>query len=494
MSKISLLTDSVLQQCKEHSLQVELASDGNFRLFTDQATGITIFFKIKDPNDFSYYFLQRTNDYVFSGDRSDIHVILSLMFACFLRNFETNISSSLFDIGHPVIDDEIWGRNIIPEQNPKRQDIKSWKDLEAFVVEIIKAVAFWRDVFWQYAGCPCADCVAKDGYEDNIRDYKITPELDHSKNKLLKSTSRVNYGTRNVPNWNYFYDIKNEITIIKSEGIAEFFEIILKSRICNEDKIYGINGEFFISGGLKNFIPDSIKSEFRKYFKGLGKNIAVNKIEFVPLENMIVSVSSPYIIALGKLTGEFRYKAEREKVKKRHNKESELLFPIDLFEWNESICPDQFENLIKRLLERESRVASVRKNSPINQGDKGRDLLIEWNIIDVKSRSEYESAFLTKKVVGQCKASKNTVGKNKVLDIRDTIDTHNADGFFLAVSTQISAPMTEKLEDLKSKGIWTEWWNKDDIEMRLSKNQDLIPLFPKVLKAKKGVKFYEKDI
>ncbi|GAO29927.1 restriction endonuclease [Geofilum rubicundum] len=494
MSGISSLTELVCTTCKEHSLHVESALDGNFRLSTDQATGITIFFKIEDFNNFSYYFLVRTNGYVFSGDRSDIHVILSIVFASFLRNFETNISSSLFDIGHPLIDDEIWGRKIIPEQNPKQQDIKSWKDLEAFVVEIIKTVAFWRNVFWQYAGCPCVDCLTKDGYEDNIRDYEMSAELDHSKNKLLKSTRRVNYGIRNVPNWNYFYDIYNEITIIKSEGIAKFLEIILNSRIYNDARICGINGEFFISGGLKNFISDSIKSEFRKYFKGLGKSIPVNKIEFVPLENMIVSVSIPYIIALGRLTGEYKYKAEREKVKKRHNKESELLFPIDLFEWNESICPDQFENLIKWLLERESRVASVRKNSPINQGDKGRDLLIEWNIIDEKSFPETESAFLTIKVVGQCKASKNSVGKNKVLDIRDTIDTHNADGFFLAVSSQISTPLTEKLEDLKSKGIWTEWWNKDDIEMRLSKNQDLIPLFPKVLTAKKGVKFYEKDI
>jgi len=494
MSEISNLTKLVNETCKELSIHVESVSDGNFRLFTDQATGITIFFKIEDPNNFSYYFLERTNSYVFNGDRSDIHVILSLMFACFLRNFKTNLSSSLFDIPHPKIDDEIWGRNIIPEQNPKQQDIKSWEDLEAFVIEIIKAVAFWRDAFWQYAGCPCADCIANNGDESNIREYEISPELDHSKNKFLKSTKRINYGTRNVPNWHYFYDIKNEITIIKSEGIAEFFEIILKSRIRNEDRINGINGEFFISGGLKNFIPDSIKSELRKHFKGLAKDIPINKIEFIPLENMIVSFSSPYIIALGRLTGEFRFKEEREKVKKRHNKEAELLFPIDLFEWNESICPDQFENLIMRLLDRESKVVSVRKNSPINQGDKGRDLLVEWSVIDVKSHSEIESAIHTIKVVGQCKASKNTVGKNKVIDIRDTIETHTADGFFLAVSSQISAPLTEKLEDLKSKGVWTEWWNKDDIEIRLSKNQDLIPMFPKVLKAKKGVKFYEKEI
>ena len=70
----------------------------------------------------------------------------------------------------------------------------------------------------------------------------------------------------------------------------------------------------------------------------------------------------------------------------------------------------------------------------------------------------------------------STIGKGKVLDIRDTVETHDSQGFFLAVNTQVSAPLTEKLESLKSKGLWVSWWNRDDIEMRLSKNQDLIPL------------------
>jgi len=494
MSEITLLTDSIINNCKEHSLHVESASDGNFRLFTDTATGITIFFNIKDPNDFSYYFLVRTYDVVFQGDRTDVHVILSLIFASFLRNFETNISSSLFDIAHPVVDDEVWGRYIVPEQDTNRLNIKSWSNLENFLVKILKAVAFWRDIFWQSVGCPCKECLIRLGFEENYRGYNVSEEIDHSKNNKLKLSNRLNFGCRNIPKWEYFYDIKNEITIIKSEGIADFFEVILSSRICNEEKIKGVNGEFIISSELKNFLSNSIKSEFKEYFKSLSQDISINKLEFIPLENMILSVSNPYLIALGRLTGEYKFRVEREKIRQRHNKESEFLFPIPLFEWNASICPDQFENLIKALLEQDQNVKSVRKNSPINQGDKGRDLLIEWNIKDDTFISEANPPIRLIKVVGQCKASSNTVGKNKVLDIRDTVDTHNAEGFFLAVSSQISAPLTEKLEDLKSKGTWTEWWNRDDIEIRLSKNPDLIPLFPKVLKAKKGVKFYEKDI
>lgn len=494
MSEITSLTDSILNHCKDNSLQVEYASDGNFRLFTDQATGITIFSSVKDPNDFSYFFLLRTYDVFFQGDRTDVHEILSLIFVSFLRNFKTNISSSLFDIAHPVVDDEVCGRYIVPNQAVKRLSIKSWSDLENFIVEILMAVAFWRNIFWHSIGCPCKECLNRLGFEANYRVCDLSEEIDHSKNNNLKLSNLLNSGSRNIPKWEYFYDIENEITIIKSQEIADFFQVILKSRIPEEEKLSGFNREFIVSKELKKFISKSIKSEFKKYFNNLESIIPSNKLEYLPLENMILSVSSPYLIALGRLTGEYKFRVDKEKIRQRHNKESEILFPISEFDLVDSICPDQFENLIKVLLERENSVKSVRKNSPTNQGDKGRALLVEWNVIIDEFISEANPPIRLIKVLGYCKTSSGTIGKNKVQDIRDTVETHNAKGFFLAVSSQISAPLTEKLEILKSKGIWTEWWNRDDIEIRLSKNPELIQLFPKVLKVKKVIKFYEKEI
>ncbi|WP_394364775.1 hypothetical protein [Polaribacter atrinae] len=95
------------------------------------------------------------------------------------------------------------------------------------------------------------------------------------------------------------------------------------------------------------------------------------------------------------------------------------------------------------------------------------------------------------KIVGQCKASNGSVGKGKVQDIRDTIENHDAAGFFLAVSTQITNPLTEALEKLNEKQLWSDWWNRDDIEFRLNQNQDLIPKFDKVLNIKKTIKFVD---
>jgi len=257
---------------------------------------------------------------------------------------------------------------------------------------------------------------------------------------------------------------------------------------------YGINGKLIVDGDLFNFLNTKSIKELKKLLQALFKTSKSVPYTVIPLENMIVTVVSPYIVALGRLSGLHEFKAEREIVRQRHNRESTVLFPVPQFEWESEICPDQFEALIiiKALLEREHNVKSVRRASSINEGDKGRDLIIEWNVITSNVASETIPPIRLIKVVGQCKASLKTIGKNKVLDIRDTVETHGASGFFLAVSSQISGALTEKLEALQLNGVWTQWWNRDDIEMRVSKNQDLLPLFPKVLKAKHTIRFVEK--
>lgn len=493
MSEISKLTKFIIERCEEHSLHLEESSNGKFRIFTDSASGITLFLEIKEPNDFSFYFLERTYDILYHGDRTDVHVIISLMFASFLREFNCEISCSLFDIPHPVIPDEIWGRYIMPEQTSLQRGFTSWDKLGEAISKIILVIVMWREVFWKFAGCPCQECLKRNNIDSNMRAYDLSSELNHAENKLLRYTSRLNSGNRIRPDWSYFYDMKNEITVIKSETLSEYLELIFELSKSKSEIVEGVNGKFILNGEQKHYMADSYISELKKIYKSLGNKSTSEAVKITPLENMIISVSKPYIVAIGRMCGFHKFKIEREALRIRHNKESELLFPVALYEWDEDICPEQFEGLIKALLEREYSIKSVRKASPINQGDKGRDLIIQWKIIDERIVSEVQPPTLIINVVGQCKVSNKAVGKTKVLDIRDTVETHGAQGYFLAVSSQISAPLTEKLEELKTKGIWTEWWNRDDIEIRLSKNIDLLPAFTKVVKAKHQIKFVEKE-
>ncbi|KOY84525.1 hypothetical protein AD998_20230 [bacterium 336/3] len=493
MSELEKLTEYIVSFSRKHSLYVEESASGRFRIFTDHASGITLFLEVKSPTKFSFYFLERTYDIVYHGDRTDIHVIMSLMFASFLREFNTEISCSLFDIPHPVVEDEIWGRYIMPEQTPLLWGITSWEKLSDTISKIIISVAMWRELFWQFVGCPCQDCLKIIGIDRNDREYELPSELSHDENKLLKHTLNLNYGNRKRPEWSYFYDMKNEITIIKSETLSMYLEALQNLSENKREVVDGMKGKFVLHGELKNYLANSDIAELKKLFKILGHKSNSKSIRILPLENMMMAVAKPYIIALGRFCGIHKFKIERESLRTRHNRESELIFPIALFEWVEDTCPEQFEGLIKALLEREPNVVSVRKASPMNQGDGGRDLLIEWKIRENGVVSQAHPPTLQMRVVGQCKSSNKSVGKNKVLDIRDTVESHNAQGYFLAVSTQISTHLTRKLEELQAKGIWTEWWNRDDIEIRLSKNQDLLPLFPLVVKAKHQIKFVEQD-
>jgi len=476
--------------CDKHSLYLEDSGKEEYRIYTDYSSGITLFLKFENQSNLSFYFLQRTPDVVYQGDRSDVHVVLSLMFASFLRIFDLGISSSLFDIPHPVVPDEIYGRYIMPVQSPILFGINSKEKLIEVITKIISMTAIWREILWENLECPCEECL-KNANIDNKRGYEIPTEFETSLEPLY-SSDHINFGSRIRPNWDCYYDMDNEVTIIKSKSLSNYLRFIFQLKTQDTKKIEGINGKLLLDGDVKNFIDNQTLQEFNKLIKTLIKNKTKIYYNLIPLENMVVTVVKDYIIALGRLAGKYEFKQERELVRKRHNQESQLLFPVSEFEWLNPVCPDQFEGLIKALLEREPNVITVRKPAPINQGDKGRDLLIEWNVINSAILSDKTPPTSLIKFVGQCKTSKKTIGKNKVQDIRDTLETHDSGGYFLAVNTQISAPLTEKLEELKDKGYKVEWWNKEDIESRLSNNQDLIPLFSKVIKVKNKIKFIEK--
>ncbi|MAG86187.1 MAG: hypothetical protein CMB97_02110 [Flavobacteriaceae bacterium] len=489
--EIHKLKEIVEELCEKYRLTIEIAEDNYFKIFTDQSSGITLFLQLDENQNLSFYFLQRTYDVFYTGDRSDAHVILSLMFTSFLRFYKTGISCEQFDIAHPVVPDEIWGRYLVPVQVPILHGISTAKQLIEVITEIIEMVAFWRESLWYFSGCPCDKCLKAENIDNSNYKYSLE-DVEALFSDLHSISSRNNYGDRERPEWVYFYDIEVEVTMIKSSSLAKFLSATLDLCADKTEQLKGQNGTFVLSDNIKNFVHDDTRFELDEYFNIINKDGKLKGYPVIPMENMVVTVMEDYIIALGRICGFEEYKKEKELIRQRHNRESELLFPISQFKWKEKVCPEQFELLVKALLEREPSVKSVRRPAPVNQGDKGRDLIIEWNVIN-EYMSDITPPKKLIKVVGQCKSGKSTIGKGKVMDIRDTVETHDSQGFFLAVNTQISAPLTEKLESLQSKGIWTFWWNRDDIEMRLSKNQDLIPMFPNVLTSKDHIKFVDRE-
>ena len=484
------LQHTIQELCEKYDLTIEAISKDGCQLYTDNATGVKLVLKYDSPKTFEFYFVIRTYDVVYRGDRSDAHVILCLMFTSFIRSLEKGMSCSMFDIAHPVVEDEVWGRYILPEQKSVHYLVTDLESMKNACEDLIIVIVHWRYVLWNFLGCPCDECRKRLNIEDNPG-YELPDLFSKTIRALNIESERTNHNNRLLPKWNFYYDIDREITIIKSEELALCLQRIQEGSTRQAKKIAGVSGELIVDGEIRNYIEFVTKNEIQDLLSNL-KSHKIESNSILVLENMVIAYSSPFIVALGRLGGLDEFKNEKEEVRRRHNLESEILFPISKFEWQEDFGPGRFEDLVKSLLELEPGVLSVRKPAPVNQGDKGRDLLIEWSIANKHITSQTDPPTFVIKVVGQCKVCSSTVGKSKVLDIRDTVETHDSSGYFLAVNTQISAALTEKLENLKSKGIWTEWWNKEEIESRLSKHPEILAKFSDIIQAKDKVKFYKK--
>lgn len=137
--------------------------------------------------------------------------------------------------------------------------------------------------------------------------------------------------------------------------------------------------------------------------------------------------------------------------------------------------------MVRELLNQESNVVRTRKVGSSREGDGGRDIEIEIIQPELLTR---ENIGLTKpiKVIGQCKAYKNSVNKSNVKDIRDTLDFYNSQGYFLAVSSQITVPLHDYLNSLKEKyNLYVDWWNKSEIEDRLRIHTDIALRYPDIV-------------
>ena len=66
------------------------------------------------------------------------------------------------------------------------------------------------------------------------------------------------------------------------------------------------------------------------------------------------------------------------------------------------------------------------------------------------------------------------MNKEAVKDIRDTLDDHQATGYFLAVASHLTSDLTDHLDRLRTAGVyWTDWWNRTEIEERLNARPEI---------------------
>lgn len=459
---------------KEAGLRVEGNSDDSISLWTSPFLGISLKISCDENQNISFYFTQRTTSWVYNGERTDLHDVIPIAFALYIKNLGI---CSLFctDVYNPATgaEDEIYSKFLTPLQINNALVNRNNEDHNKYIDILVYSLIFFEHNFWNsFPGCPCNECRNRLGYE-----FDYTYEIEKDKfNKVIKSIGSteelVNYCERTLPKWFYFRDFRKKISVIESKELHSILANI------NEDikteTVNAINGKLFIGDAFSNYISSNKEKEIKTVFRKLGDEIP----KILLLENRVVAVGKIYILSFNYDCSINKFQIEKDILKIRHEKEFQILFKPLSLQWTDKIDDSRFEDLIKDLLEREPNVLRVRKMAHTRERDGGVDLIVDWKILKEKVSSEATIPYEISKIIIQCKAYKDGVSKSQVPDIRDTIEYRNYDGYLLVVSSYLKKSLSDHLDKLRTDNkFWIDWWSRDEIEKKLKNNRDLIVLY-----------------
>lgn len=372
------------------------------------------------------------------------------------------------------IEDELYGMYWFPAQPlGERLRINSQEDIERLF-----SILFDLYMFHVYQGDLLGvDCDKEDDFSFD------SPELQewvHCIVQCLNEDASYVANLRKNPDWFYLRSFSSEFSICKSKHLAQLLKNFVGEDEQDIKKLVGVEAYIEICNDIRNTISYKDIAFANSILKSVDDH---SQFKVVPQENLLVFISDEHILLKYSNCGLESIALEKELIRSRQQKEIELLFGAQKFIWDIADRNDsaEFEDLVLELLNREPWVFSVKKIAPTNQGDNGRDLICEYNMLHNEYQiSKDDSSLKIGKMIVQCKTNltlskKSSVGKSDV-DIANTIFDYRPDGYMLVVNTQITRDLTEMLERQKERGEQNEilWWNSFDVEDRLRKHPDIL--------------------
>lgn len=467
--------------------EYKMVDNGERIVFVDDRSRILPGFEVTGNNEVFVYFTVRTTSWDFDGERTDVNDALSLFMAIFLRVFD--VSCVLWDIPNMFsrIPTELYGRYITVGQ-PNRSNYK----LDEFGLEQLKVLLFglrfFEDRFWSFLEWdPEIDPMleANYGWQDRAT-QTWAQKVAKATGETLRS-HKIQYNFRKNPGWLYYRTIAKNMSIFRSEKLALGLRELIDAA-SNIRSVQAVSGIAFESKSSRNLVPYVSARIVQDIFARLEPQ-ASEVIVILPIDTHFLTIGTEHLAFLRCDCGKKLFDEERKRVRARRKLEDSIFFPGVNFIWCSNIDDRRFELLIRDLLAVEPGVHWVRKVGETREGDEGRDLICEWAtpLAPNELVEEQNPPVAIRKVIIQCKVSIKSVGKSKVQDIYDTVKHHGYDGYFLAVSSQISTPLTRFLEGLRNKSqIWADWWTRSEIEDRLRDRPEILARYSDVVKIDEG--------
>lgn len=413
----------------------------------------------------------RTSSYQLDGcgGRTDVHDVFSLLWACVMRASGAASSTLISETGFAGIEEEIYARWLIFTQIGEFNNNGTAK--QRLLAHTSHAYHVLDDVLdWANIKYPNAQ------WKDREGDANDVVERLNSAGEFKDFGDMA--GRRECPDWIYAKSHTGRISVAVFP--LECMIALRRALLAYEPTSIESKGRISIlAGGLKNSIPKKILLTGLRYirsveegdqipWRGVNSSPCDLAIVAIPLESHCVFLGGQTLVAVEGECGLRQFEAERTKFLERRAKENAVFAADYAFHWSQKIDGAKFENLIYALLEREPGVMWVRQASPTNERDGGRDFIARWVVAVgdglVKANSSLAEAGVPTpskilNVVVQVKALNPSVGKSKVQDIRDTVDRHEANGYFLIAFPQPANSLVEYLSALAKHGVWTNWWD-----------------------------------
>ena len=405
---------------------------------------------------------------------TDLHAIVPTVFTAISKS--RGLSSFRF-LGEQNdfsgIEDELYGMYWFPAQ-PLNERIRknSEQDFECFfniLMDLYMFHMYQGNILGAVSYCP--DDFSFDSPELNVWVDKIRDFIGEHESYV--ANIRIN------PKWLFFRSFSSDFSVFKSTHIAGFLkDIAIKSD--TGDKIAGVGSNVQI----KNDIRTTISFEDEGFAKDLIVKLGdASDLKVISQENKLLFISDHHVLIKYTNCGLESVAEEKELIRLRQQKEISLLFGDQKFEWNiiDRQASGEFEDLILELLDREPWVFNVKKVAPTNQGDNGRDLICEYDMLHHENRVDKgaKSIKLGKMII-QCKTNLKHSKKSSIgipdVDMQSTIFNYRPEGYMLVVNTQITRDLTEMLErqrDRKEQNVIL-WWNAFNVEDRLRKYPDIL--------------------
>lgn len=420
----------------------------------------------------------RTTSWHFAGERSDLHDVISTMFAVYVRARGAGCCA-MVDETNPAIpcEHEIYGRYLLPMQ-PWGPFVSHEQAADLGV--LLASLNIFEMIVCEWL----APQDSSPEHPEPRFSFTEDGELGQRTRKATRQSAAdaLEY-RREAPTWDYFHTARSGLTTVRCEPFAQW--VMGMAEEVDGGPHFLSEGLFFDDGVFHNFIDRPALSRIRALLSGLERTRLTNEdFAIVPLEDRVVAACGEHVVSIRADCGRAGFARARAAAVDRHRSEVGLLFRSQRFSWVRGASAGRFEDLVGELLFAAGKVSWIRSAGPTHSPDGGRDLIAEWVEPAQGSVPEGVSPISKTLMVVQCKHRFRTVNKEDVQDIRDTIERHRAGGYFLAVSNNLSKPLVDVLITLRDRpDTFAEWWARKDIEDQLRQHPDIASRYRDVVTA-----------